>query len=58
LFFKRTKVRRWEEKYKATHGDADNDSQEEEESQELHLKRIGRPLKLGDVLDKQVREYV
>ena len=53
-------VRRWKNMYKAdrSHGDGDNDSQEEEESQELCLKKIGQPLKLGDELDKQVREYV
>ena len=36
----------------------DIDSQEEEESQKLCLKKTGRPLKLDDELDKQVREYI
>jgi len=38
--------------------DADDDSQEEEEPQELCLQKTSRPLKLGDELDKQVKEYV
>ena len=55
-------VRRWKNKYKAdlsNNGESvDDDSQQEKESQELCLKKTGRPLKLGDELDKQVREYV
>ena len=57
-------VRRWKNKYKAdlanneSVGTVNDDSEQEEESQELRLKKTGRPLKLGEELNKQVREYV
>ena len=38
-------------------GGSDDDLQSKE-CQQLCLKRTGRPLKLGEELDKQVREYV
>ena len=49
-------VRRWKNKYKE--GLACNKSVGKDESQELCLSKTGRPLKLGEELDKQVREYV
>ena len=56
-------VRRWKNKYKADLANNKsvgtvNDDSEQEESRELCLKKTGRPLKLGEELDKQVREYV
>ena len=58
---KETTVRRWKDQYKAglllKDGGSDDDSQSQE-CQELCLIKTGRPLKLGEELDKQVREYV
>jgi len=56
---KEPSVRRWKNKYEVDLANkesiSDDDSQKEEE---LCLKKTGQPLKLGEELDKQVREYV
>jgi len=36
----------------------DEDNSSQDKSQELCLNKTGRPLKLGEELDKQLREYV
>ena len=54
-------VRRWKIKYKedlACNKPIEEDDSSEDESQELRLNKTGRPLKLGEELNKQVREYV
>ena len=54
-------VRRWKNEYKkglANNISVGEDDSSQDESQELCLNKTGRPLKLGEELDKHVREYV
>ena len=58
LKLKETSVRRLKNEYHASLKKPGASSSSVEEIKELHCKKAGKPLLLGEELDKQVREYV
>ena len=58
LPLKETSVRRLKNEYRANLNKPGGSSSGVEEIKELHCKKAGKPLLLGEELDKQVREYV